>query len=107
MSLRSAFNYLLNLHCREVVIKRPGTAYASNIKISPSNFYRHLMGPEETVIDGREYIVTKDNLDVAPFPIPKRGDRIEDPELGILSIVEVREMFDFGGKLLGFRIRTG
>ena len=107
MSLKNAFNYLLKLHGREVVIKRPGTPYASVIRVTPSNYFRHLQGPEETVIDGREYVVSKDALDAAPFPIPKRNDRLEDAELGISVITEVREMYDFGGKLIGFRLRTG
>lgn len=88
-------------------MKRPGTPYISNVRITPSNYFRHLQGPEETVIPGREYVISKDNLDSAPFPYPKRGDRIEDSELGISVITEVRELFDFGGKLMGFRVRTG
>lgn len=106
MSIKNAFHYLIKLHSREVVIKRPGTPYAGNILLSPSNYFRNLAGPEETVIEGREYIVSKLNLDQAAFPIPKRGDRIEDPELGIYVISEVRELFDFGGGVIGFRIRT-
>lgn len=106
MSIKNAFHYLLNIHSREVIIKRPGTVYVGNIKVSPSNYFRHLQGPEETVIEGREFVVSKQNLDLASFPIPKRGDRLEDPELGISVISEVREIYDFGGALMGFRVRT-
>lgn len=106
MSIKNAFNYLINIHSREVVIKRPGTAYASNIKLSPSNYFRHLSGPEETIITGREFIVSKLNLEQSSFPMPKRGDRLEDPEMGISIISEVRELYDFGGNIIGFRIRT-
>ena len=106
MSIKNAFNYLINVHSREVVIKRPGTVYAGNIKVSPSNYFRHLSGPEETIIEGKEFIVSKLNLEQAAFPIPKRGDRLENPELGISIISEVRELYDFGGAIIGFRIRT-
>jgi hypothetical protein len=64
-------------------------------------------GPEETVIHGREYIISKVDLDAITYPTPKRGDRIEDADLGISVIIEVRELFDLGGGILGFRIRTG
>jgi hypothetical protein len=106
MSIKNAFNYLINIHSREVVIKRPGTVYVGNIRIAPSNYFRHLQGPEESVIEGREFIISKINLESASFPIPKRGDRLEDPELGISVISEVRELYDFGGALMGFRVRT-
>lgn len=106
MSIKNAFNYLVNLHSREVVIKRPNSPYSGVIKISPSNYFRHLQGPEESVIEGREFIVSKTILEEASFPIPKRGDRLEDSELGISVISEVRELYDFGGALIGFRIRT-
>lgn len=106
MSIKNAFHYLINLHSREVTISRPGSALTGIIKITPSNYFRHLQGPEETVIGGREFIVSKKSLDEISFPVPKRGDRFEDAELGINVISEVRELFDFGGALIGFRIRT-
>lgn len=106
MSIKNAFHYLINIHSREVIITRPGTIYVATIKLSPSNYFRHLSGPEEIVIEGREFIVSKVNLEQAGFPIPKRGDRLEDSELGISTISEVREMYDFGSSIIGFRIRT-
>lgn len=89
-----------------MTISRPGTALTGEIRVTPSNYYRHLQGPEETVISGREYVITKTALDMITFPTPKRGDRLSDAELGISVISEVRELFDLGGSLMGFRIRT-
>lgn len=106
MSIKSAFNLMLKLHSRQVTIARPGTAFTGTVKLAPSNYFRNLQGPEETVIHGREYIVSKVDLDAISFPVPKRGDRLTDVDLGISTITEVRELFDFGGAILGFRIRT-
>lgn len=89
-----------------MTISRPGQPYEGEIRVTPSNYFRHLQGPEETVIPGREYIISKTALDAIEFPMPKRGDRLTDEELGISVISEVRELFDFGGKLMGFRVRT-
>lgn len=75
------------------------------IQASPSNYFRNLAGPEEVTVYGREFVLSKQNLDSVFYPVPKKGDRITDPELGLSVISEVREMFDFGGAILGYRIR--
>lgn len=106
-SLGSAFNTLLSIHSRTVTIERPGVFAATEIKVSPSNYSRNLAGPEGMAIKGREYVVTKYCLDKASLPRPKRGDRLVDAELGVDVINEVRELFGFGGHLLGYRVRTG
>jgi len=102
----NAFNQLLFLHSRDATIERTGTITAVEIKISPSNYFRNMQGPEEIVMKGREFVISKTSLDAVSFPKPKRGDVIKDVELGKNTIVEVREMFDFGGNILGYRVRT-
>lgn len=107
--LKSAFNFILNLKSRTATITRPGvTPVTAAIKFAPSNYSRKLEGPSETSIKGREYVVSKDYLVGQGFPTPlKRGDRITDTELGNLTITEINEMYDIGGVVIGYRIRTG
>lgn len=104
----NAFNQLLFLHSRDATIERLGTGAIApvGIKISPSNYYRNMQGPEETTMKGREFVISKTSLDAVSFPRPKRGDVIKDVDLGKNTISEVREMFDFGGNILGYRVRT-
>ena len=106
MTLGNAFNQLLFIHSRKVTIKRRDTGQSKEIKVSPSNYYRNLNGPEEITMKGREFVISKVSLDSVSFPRPKRGDVIEDPDLGRNTIVEVREMFDLGGRVIGYRVRT-
>lgn len=106
MSLINAFNTLLFLHSREATIERPGDITAAAIKISPSNYRRNLNGPEEIVMSGREFVISKASLDAVSYPAPERGDRIKDSELGAMSVVDITEMFDLGGSIMGYRVRT-
>lgn len=108
MSLKGAFNLLLSLHGRTVELTRfdTPTDLTVTVRIAPSNYSRNLEGPSESVIPGKEFVVSKEALDIVSFPAPKRGDRIEDDDMGEMTITEVREMFDFGGALIGYRLRT-
>jgi hypothetical protein len=104
--LKDAFNGLLKLKSRKMTLSRPGgsscTVYAAS-----SNYSRILNGPGETVIYGREFVITRDDLKKVNFPLPlKRGDRLQDEEFGIKVISEVEEMIGLGGEILGYRIRT-
>ena len=90
-----------------MTLSRPGTALSFEVKVTPSNYSRNLSAPEEIVIEGREYILGKQNLDEVGFPVPKRGDRLTDPELGVNVISEVRELFNYGGEIMGYRVRCG
>jgi len=103
--LSNAFNQLLSIHSRTVTLTRPGTIGPVTIKITPSNYSRNLSAPEDMVIEGKEFVVTKHALDIALFPMPKRGDRIKDPEMGTHVVSEVRELLGFGGAILGYRLR--
>lgn len=109
MSLKDAFNSVIKLRERAVTLTRPGTPTNTvyNIRIAPSNYQRKLEGPSETVIKGREFIISKAVLDSVSFSgPPKRGDWINDTDLGKLVITEVSEMYDFS-TLMAFRVRTG
>lgn len=107
--LANAFNAILALHSREATIFRPSSTTTSTpvkIKITPANYFRNLAGPDETITVGREFVISIENLKASGFPIPRRGDRIEDLELGLNVVVEVREMYDLQAKIMGFRVRT-
>lgn len=104
--LKMAFNYLLKVHSREVTLSRPG-GVSVDIRVSPSNYFRNLAGVGEVVTEGKEYVLSKEALDDSGFTVPlKRGDRITDPETGLMTISEVREMYDFGGGIIGYRLRS-
>jgi len=61
--LRAAFNILTGLHSRIGQIKRPGSPdIYSPCRLTPSNYFRYLRGPDSTTIRGREYIVPVDSL---------------------------------------------
>lgn len=107
--LANAFNAILALHSRTMTIYRPSSTENTtpvSIKMTPANYFRNLSGPDETVTVGREFVISMENLKASGFPIPKRGDRIEDLELGMNVVAEVREMYDLQAQIMGFRIRT-
>lgn len=107
--LANAFNAILALHSRTMTIYRPSSTESTtpvSIKMTPANYFRNLSGPDETVTVGREFVISMENLKASGFPIPKRGDRIEDLELGLNVVAEVREMYDLQAQIMGFRIRT-
>lgn len=106
MSIKNGFNLMISLQGRLMTIYRPATAYTASVKFAPSNYSRNLEGPAETVIDGKEFVCTKDSLDLASYPVIKRGDKLDDPNLGKMTISEVRELYDLGGAIIGYRLRT-
>lgn len=106
--IENAFNSLLMLHKRAMTISRPDEIAEVALDVTPSNYSRIAAAPEEVVIEGREYLISKKKLTESGFgSIPKRGDVLTDLEIGTHTITEVREMFGFGGKLIGYRVRTG
>jgi hypothetical protein len=105
MSIKAAYLKLLAAHNRQMDLTRNNVTYS--ILVTPSNYSRKLSGPEEITIKGKEFVITKDTLTKAGFTGPlKRGDRLSDPDMGVNIISEVHEMFDFGGEIVGYRVRT-
>lgn len=102
-NLVSAFEFILNFQGRDMTFERGVTT--ATIKAAPSNYFRNLAGIEEIVVEGKEFVVSKSELDRKGFPTPRRGDVIVDSILGTNSVVEVRELVIFG-QLAGFRLRT-
>lgn len=61
--LKAALNALTRLHSRPAMLKRLGdTDMFSPIRITPSNYFRFLRGPEYTTIKGVEFIIPVDTL---------------------------------------------
>lgn len=109
MSLKDAFNQLLGVHNRTVTFTRipsSGPNITGTLKVTPSNYFRNLEGPANVVIEGREFVISKDNLSISGVTNIRRGDRLSDSELGDMTIDIVREVFDVGGSIIGWRITT-
>lgn len=105
-SFGQAFFKMIMIHGRVVTLERKGVQSVT-IKAAPSNYYRNGAAPDEIVVEGREFVISSEELKKTGWTgVIKRGDRIIDAELGTLMVVEPREMFGFGGQILGYRIRT-
>lgn len=104
--IRQAFNSILKMHSRPAVLKRLGSPdITTNIRITPSNYFRNLEGPSHTIVEGREFVVPADSIE-APFtPVFKRGDRIVDATIGVMTVDEIIEVHDLGASVMGYRIR--
>ena len=106
IAVKGALNLLLGLQGRTGTILRPGTALTGEVKYAPSNYSRNLETVSSTVVMGHEFVIGKDSLDAISFPAPKRGDRLVDADLGTMTLSEVRAMYDIGGAIIAYRVRT-
>lgn len=112
MSLANPFNHLLSLHRRAAKIKiigknNPSSVTAKDIFISPSNYFRNGATVEDTVVAGHEFVISMEVLQNIGESKVTRGDILIDTQLGTLRIEESKPMYDFGGSIIGFRVRTG
>ncbi len=79
MSVKNAFNALTGIHSKPATIKRPGAPdIFTPCRVTPSNFFRYIQGPQETVVHGREFIIPKDSMvgqrtQKISFSIPPTG----------------------------------
>jgi hypothetical protein len=104
-AIENMFNQILSMHGRKMTLRRGNASI--EVRLAPSNYMRNLAGPSGTEIEGREWVMTKKQL-VAPLDTIKRSDTLKDADLsiGTMSVTEVQEMYDFGGAVIGYRIRT-
>ena len=108
MSMRQAFDALHRMQARPMDITRFGSPnIVLSIYVAPSNYFRTLEVSGNVTDQGREFVLSKTNLDAVGFPYPKKNDRLFDTEMGNMTIKEVQEMFGIGAELIGFRVRTG
>jgi hypothetical protein len=102
-SLKDAFNAILSLRTRPMTLTQGYETITVNA--APANYARNLDGPSETAIEGREFVISKKDL-ISPITTLKRGDRLADPELGTFAIDTITEMYDIGGAIMGYRVRS-
>lgn len=103
--LINAAKKVLKLQQRDATIERPGNLGPFNLKVTPSNYFRNMEGPSYTAIEGREFIIFKEDLSNISYPEPIRGDVIRNTETGKHTITEVREM-TFLSIIGAYRVRT-
>jgi hypothetical protein len=101
--LSNAFNYLVNFTGRIVTLRRGANSY--NFKMAKSNYNRNLETVSYTVTKGREYVTSLAALQEVGLTEIKIKDTVTING-DVLSIVEVNEMVDVGGAIMGFRVRT-
>jgi hypothetical protein len=97
---------LLHLHSRPATISRPGSKLTGIVRAAPSNYFRNLQGPSDSVFHGREFVISKAALDVISYGPIKRGDRLTFSDIGVVTINEPIELYDLGGAIMGYRVRT-
>lgn len=102
--LSTAFNAILRIHSKAAQLKRLGSPdITSDCRISPSNYFRFLRGPETTTISAKEFIIPVASISGDVTAVEK-GDRIIEGT-NHYTIDEIIEMHDLGGTLMGYRVR--
>ncbi len=105
LNLVDAFNTIIGLQGRVMQIERYGSEAAMDIVAAPTNYNRKLSAIEESVVTGREFIISIQSLTGTAYNPPKRGDIIIDTALGENTIDRVEEMIILGN-ITGYRVRT-
>lgn len=105
MSLSDAFNAILRIQSKAVTLHRPDGS-SKSVYMAPSNFFRQTEMPSDITVSGREFIISKEVLDASGFGKIKLGDKITTDSMGTLTIDYIREMYDVGGDIIGYRLRT-
>jgi len=105
-SLENAFNTLIHLQGRTVTLEDLDTAVSAQVTAASSNYFRNMNGPEEMVVEGKEFVFSVRELESVSAPTLKRGVRITDAGMGEETITYVKPMITMG-KIIGYRVRTG
>lgn len=106
-SLESAFNYACSLKAIKCDFIRPlATDVMIEVYVTPSNYGRKENSVEEAVTYGREYLIPYKFFAGTAISGPRRGDIIQGTYLKSETIGEVIELYNLGGSLFGFRVRT-
>lgn len=107
MSTKAAFEYMISLQGRN----RQGYIYdmtkpvtAEPIFLAPSAYATQPAEVVDMVGRGRQFVVLASQTFRELSRSPRRGDRIQDNYLGEVMIVQVKELVDVGGAVMGFRI---
>lgn len=102
--LLNAFNFILHAQGKSVTLEQYG-GLSITVNAAPSNYFRNFTGSEEISIEGREFVISKKDLDDKGFPAPLRGDVIIDSDFGPNNISDVKELIILG-VVAGYRVRT-
>lgn len=104
-NLEGAFNQAVKIQARDMTYYQVSSNTEITIPVAPSNYFRNHALLEETISEGREYVISKITFDSTAFTgQPVRGDRIISSDLGNFTIREVREMLVLG-TIVGYRVR--
>lgn len=108
MSLQSFFLQLLTLKKRTVTITRPGnTPITGSIIVHPCVYSRFIEASGDITVQGHEFIITIGEIaKITNLNTIKKGDKLTDTELGIMTIKDPEAMFDLGGAIIAYRCRT-
>lgn len=104
--LSNAFKQILSIAAFPCRYERPGESECFEINIALSNYSRNREAPEEIYMQGREFIISAEELKNTTFYPVKRGDRIITEEYGENVIRDITELRGLKGELLGFRVRA-
>jgi len=102
--LDNAFNLLIRMKQISGTLKRDATTI--NVKVTPSSYSRTLSGPSNIEIEGEEFILSKNDLE-SPITEVKRGDRLTLDNGTFLSVKHVIPLYNIGGGIMGWRLRSG
>ncbi|RTL04481.1 hypothetical protein EKK58_10490 [Candidatus Dependentiae bacterium] len=102
--MKAAFNLLISIHSRPMVLSRRGSALTVDVQAAPSNYSRNMEVVNKVITKGREFIISEDLL--STYGIPKRGDALQDATFGTMIVTEVIEVYGVGAEILGYRLRV-
>lgn len=108
MSLKSFFLQLLTLKKRTMTITRvSNTPITGTIIVHPCVYSRQLEAADDITVRGQEFIITLGEIEKIPgLNTIKKGDKLTDPDLGIMTIKNPKPMFDLGGGIIAYRCET-
>jgi hypothetical protein len=108
MSLQNAFDFVFSLKAKTYEVTDRDTPATYSLKLAPSNFFRDFAGPEQVSYPGREFVVSGTAITEAAITNGlKKGFVIKDTQTNEIYIIEeIREMYEFNAKIVGYRIRT-
>lgn len=105
MSLKNAFKFVIYLQGRDITYYDPETDTSATVKAAPANFFRNFQGFEQMPVEGREWVILKDDLDALAFSAPARNQRIDDADMGQDTISVIKEMVILG-EIVAYRLRS-
>lgn len=100
--LVDGFKYVYSLNQRKMTFCRPG-GIEVDIFVLPSNYTKNSNLPEEIVVEGRQFVISKDQLSKTVEKVPKRGDQLTDPDLGVNTIEQIEPLIIMG-EVVGYRV---